>query len=179
MGDVILPETDEVAVSFSNGLQSTLWAKPIVADNQPVKVWPEGLTNILDLLSRRDVIYSSTIRVFVLGLGQFNKADAPFAEFLQEKAVSFNWSFVEHVLDSRCGGKFDAYLVRLKVFEGDIDDFQGEPYPILGVSSVLISPSVGVRPEEFIDEVSECTVKLNTVEACFLSKREGVVILPL
>lgn len=151
VGDAILAETDKIAVSFPDGLESTLRVETIVSDDEPAEVGSEGLAHILDLVGRRDVVHSATVRVLVLRLSQLHKANASLAEFLQEIAIGLNGVLIEHILDAWSGRKLHSDLRWVKVFEGDVDNLQRESCSVFGAASILVSPSVGIRPEELIN----------------------------
>ena len=63
----------------------------------------------------------------------------------------------------------NAGLLLSDGLDNGVNDFQGEPAPVLGATSVLICSPIGVRFQELLDKISIRPVNLDAVEACFMN----------
>jgi hypothetical protein len=82
---------------------------------------------------------------------------------------------IEHVVETACGAELHADLVGLEVLKSDVHQFEGEPGSVLCRTPVVLVSSVGMRPEELVDQVAVGSVELNAIEVGQLDEFETVL----
>ena len=131
-------------MSFFYGIQSCIRSKAVISNDQAIEMGTEGLTNFLDLILGLDgVELSCSVSIFMRWFRKFHKAYLFLTEFLEQIAVGLNWILIEHVLDPGCWRQFDAYLIGLEVFEGDVNKLKSQASSVFSTASIVIGSFVG------------------------------------
>ena len=84
--------------------------------------------------------------------------------------VCFSRIVIVLIVVSRTWGDLNSHLPWLEHLKCNINELKGKSAPVFSWSSVIISSLVAPRLQEFIDQVSMSTMKLNSIKSSFLSK---------